>query len=108
MSLPLTAQNLFPRISYESDLISWLIMFFAGAVFTIFMYVMQRWMKAMDKLSESVQGLTIQSAKSREWKKAVDKEINMWKRVTNRLVDWKNKHDNKHAQCPACPITDAL
>lgn len=81
-------------------------MFAAGAAFTILMYVIQRWMKAMDKLADSVQGLAIESAKAREWKKSTDKDLNILKKRQNVFNDWKNKHENKHALCPSCPIPE--
>ena len=108
LSLPLTAQSLFPGMGSDPDLTAWVIMFFIGAAFTVFMYVVQRWMKAMDNLAESVQGLAIESAKAREWKKSTDKDLNIHKRRLNRMTDWINKHTNLHAKCPACPESNEI
>ena len=108
MSLPLTAQSLFPGIGSDPDMTTWAIMFVAGATFTVIMYVVKRWMQAMDKLAESVERLAKESIKSREWKRAVDKDLGIKKKWLNQHRDWIHKHIRVHASCSECPEINDL
>ncbi len=103
LALPAVAQGLFPSLGDAPDIKSWAVMFLVGAMFTVIMIVAQRWMKAMDKLADGVQRLSLEAAKTREWKKGIEKEQCISKKRANVHSDKIAKIIHSMAKCAQCP-----
>ena len=100
--LPAFAQGLFPGLEVR-DMKNWMITFAVGAVFTVFWYLIKRWIGVIDDLRKSVESLTMETKLHRQEATHYGVDIKMLKSVTNGLVDFKNKHINLHAKCRVCP-----
>lgn len=102
ISLPLYAQGLFPGLEVR-DMKNWLITFAIGAVFTVFWYVIKRWIQLVDDLNKSVQTLTTETKMHRQEALGYKSDIKILKRRGNIVSNWIHQHDNLHAKCPNCP-----
>jgi len=103
ISFPVFSQSLFPHLGGEPDLKSWALMFVVGALFTLALWLLKRIWEVMDKLSKSVERLTHESIKVREWKKISNQELKTYKHRLDYHWNWINQHDNLHVRCSACP-----
>lgn len=87
----------------EGDFHSWAVTAVIGMAFTVVMYFIRRFVNTLDDLADNVKALSIESTKSREWRKSVEKDISILTKRANKMTDWRNKHQIVHASCPECP-----
>ena len=75
-----------------------------AAAIAIIGYLLKRAVDAIDRLSDSVNHLTLETQKNRIGLAEVKKETQISRKQLNVVNDWRHKHDNLHAQCRECPV----
>ena len=101
ISMPVWATAEIPKL--ETDINMELVLFLMGLAFTAFMYVIKLIVDSIRKLNESVDKMNLKIALSQQRDTIVDTELRKIKKRQDIQFDRLNKHENKHATCPACP-----
>ena len=101
ISLPVWATTEMPN--FETDINMELVLFLTASAFTVFMYVIKLIVDSIRKLNDSVDQMTLKIALSQQRETIVDTELRKIKKRQDAHMDRMNKHENKHAKCPACP-----
>ena len=101
ISMPVWATAEIPK--FETDINMELVLFLMGLAFTAFMYVIKLIVDSIRKLNESVDKMNLKMALSDQRESVITTDIRKIKKRQDIQFDRLNKHENKHATCPACP-----